>query len=185
MVKIIINASEKVYYISKENIVITSEGISTLDGKGFHGPMRVYRINASTGTCERDVTSLCDELEKEGMPVYYKETESKQQPSDVSELDKIDSLELEELFGKEPETTNPLVNPFGFLANDKESTLSQLVDNFVNITWPDCLQEQSIRNQVNLVEGTKQEDAIKYLATEISNIKSVVNAFIEDVKNKL
>lgn len=53
MVKLVINATDKVMYLPRNNVVIDGNGISTLDGKGVEKPIRVYRVNSKLANVKK------------------------------------------------------------------------------------------------------------------------------------
>lgn len=119
------------------------------------------------------------------MPTFFKEVEFKQE-ADTFDIKDIDSKELELLL--EGETINNpqdsiITNPLSYITSG-ENELRQVVDTFVNVTWPAHTSMQNMRIK-NDLENLTPDEAMAYLAKEIKDMKNIVNTFVETVKEKL
>lgn len=200
MVKIFVN-SEKIEYYPIDTITIEPGRVHIRNCSGM--PVLTYDIfvvSLTDGLARRDVRSICSELErKDGTPTLYCEVNDKTIGKNVSSIEEIKEEDMHNVLNnKEPDLkldidfseSNPLQEYF--VANNNqigclsgEDALVSAIENFRDITWKDYVDTLANRSKEKLSNATSYDEAINYLASELSTMKSMVNEFLNSLEEKL
>lgn len=200
MIKIFVN-SERIEYYPKSSVIVEPGTITILNWDGT--PVikyDVFVVSLGDGMAKRDVRSICAELEKKNeTPTLYCNVSDRTIKSEPNTIEEINDEDMNNaLSNKKPDITidldfsdtNPLQdyikannNQIGCL--NGEDALVSIIDNFKNITWKDYVESLGTRSKEKLTNATSYDEAINYLASELSTIKSMVNEFLESLEEKI
>lgn len=200
MVKIFVN-SEKIEYYPREVITVEPGCVHIRNCSGM--PVLTYEVfvvSLGDGLARRDVGSICAELEKKHeTPTLYCNVSEKTIRGEIKSIDDIKEEDMDNVLNnKEPDfkldidfsESNPLQEYF--VANNNqigclsgEDALVSAIENFRDITWKDYVDTLASRSKEKLSNATSYDEAINYLASELSTMKSMVNEFLNSLEEKL
>lgn len=200
MVKIFVNG-EKIEYYPRGAITVEPGCIRIRNNDGM--PVITYEVfvvNLGDGLARRDVGSICAELEKKHeTPTLYCNVSEKTIRGEIKSIDDIKEEDMDNVLNnKEPDfkldidfsESNPLQEYF--VANNNqigclsgEDALVSAIENFRDITWKDYVDTLASRSKEKLSNATSYDEAINYLASELSTMKSMVNEFLNSLEEKL
>lgn len=200
MVKIFVN-SERIEYYPRDVITVEPGRVHIRNCGGVSVlTYEVFVVSLGDGLARRDVRSICAELEKKNeTPTLYCNVSEKTIHSEVKTIDDIKEEDMVNVLSdKKPDITIDLdfsdsnnlqdyikVNNNQIGCLNGEDALVSTIENFKDMTWKDYVESLGARSKDKLTNATSYDEAINYLASELSTMKSMVNEFLESLEEKL
>lgn len=200
MIKIFVN-SERIEYYPKSSVIIEPGAVTILNCDGIPvTKYNVFVVSLGDGMARKDVRSICAEIEKRNeVPTLYCDVNGKTIKSEPNTIEEIKDEDMASaLSDKKPDITidldfsdkNPLQEYFSVTGNQLgclsgEDALVSTIENFRDMTWKDYVESLGTRSKEQLTNASSYDEAINYLASELSTMKSMVNEFLDSLKEKL